>query len=134
MNLGSRSSSLTPWTTPRSIHLRDTPIQLGLPRQPQERDRLPLQRMGGKPAMVVSYGGHGGGQCAGQLKQVLGAVRMKVVQKSVGLTFPGPGREFLAKAARGDDLGLVMGEGLWAKEAEEVKEVFDELLKILHEE
>ncbi|KIW88933.1 uncharacterized protein Z519_10417 [Cladophialophora bantiana CBS 173.52] len=88
----------------------------------------------GKPAMVVSYGGHGGGQSAGQLKQVLGAVRMKVVQKSVGLTFPGPGREFLAKAARGDDLGLVPGEGLlWAKEVEEVKEVFDELLKILHE-
>ncbi|KAH0835185.1 hypothetical protein AYO21_10891 [Fonsecaea monophora] len=89
----------------------------------------------GKPAMVVSYGGHGGTQCAGQLKQVLSGVRMKVVQKSVGLAFPGPGREFLVRAAMGEDLGLdAAGGGLWANEAGEVKVVFDELVKLLHDE
>ncbi|OAL38720.1 hypothetical protein AYO20_01926 [Fonsecaea nubica] len=89
----------------------------------------------GKPAMVVSYGGHGGTQCAGQLKQVLSGVRMKVVQKSVGLAFPGPGREFLVRAAMGEDLGLdAAGEGLWANEVGEVKAVFDELVKMLHDE
>ncbi|KIY02500.1 uncharacterized protein Z520_00965 [Fonsecaea multimorphosa CBS 102226] len=88
----------------------------------------------GKPAMVVSYGGHGGNRCAEQLKQVLSGVRMKVVQKSVGLAFPGPGREFLIKAAKGEDLGLANADGPWAKELEEVKGVFDELVKLLHEE
>ncbi|KIW74638.1 hypothetical protein Z517_11408 [Fonsecaea pedrosoi CBS 271.37] len=89
----------------------------------------------GKPAMVVSYGGHGGTQCAGQLKQVLSGVRMKVVQKSVGLAFPGPGREFLVRAAMGEDLGLdAAGGGLWANEVGEVKVVFDELVRLLHDE
>ncbi|OAP58852.1 hypothetical protein AYL99_06149 [Fonsecaea erecta] len=83
----------------------------------------------GKPALVVSYGGHGGNQCAEQLKTVLTGVRMKVVQKSVGLAFPGPGREFLGKAAKGEDLGLHKIDGLWAKELEELQGLFDELVK-----
>ncbi|KIW28659.1 uncharacterized protein PV07_08302 [Cladophialophora immunda] len=87
----------------------------------------------GKPAMVVSYGGHGGNHCAEQLKQVLNGVRMRVVQKSVGLTFPGPGREFLVRAAKGEDLGLAKADGLWAQEVEEVKGIFGELIKLLHE-
>jgi len=33
----------------------------------------------GKPAMIVSYGGHGGGRCAEQLRQVLGGLNMKPV-------------------------------------------------------
>ncbi len=33
----------------------------------------------GKPAMIVSYGGHGGGKCADQLRQVLEGLKMKPV-------------------------------------------------------
>jgi NAD(P)H-dependent FMN reductase len=33
----------------------------------------------GKPAMIVSYGGHGGGKCATQLRQVLEALDMAPV-------------------------------------------------------
>ncbi len=63
-----------------------------------------------KPAMVVSYGGHGGGKAAAQLQQVLEGINMKVVKDFVGLQFPD--RATLGKAAKGDDLGLkvVLGE------------------------
>lgn len=33
----------------------------------------------GKPAMIVTYGGHGGGKCADQLRQVLNGLKMKPV-------------------------------------------------------
>ncbi len=33
----------------------------------------------GKPAMIVTYGGHGGGKCAEQLRQVCEALHMKLV-------------------------------------------------------
>ncbi|EXJ59723.1 hypothetical protein A1O7_03869 [Cladophialophora yegresii CBS 114405] len=88
----------------------------------------------GKPAMVVSYGGHGGGKSAEQLTQVLRAVGMNVVSRSVGLMFPKQGedgRAFLKKAARGSDLGLAEEQsdgGVWAKEMGEVKELFAELV------
>jgi NAD(P)H-dependent FMN reductase len=91
----------------------------------------------GKPAMIVSYGGHGGGKSAEQLTQVLLAVRMNVVSRSVGLMFPKQGedgRGFLKKAAKGSDLGLAKGEtddGLWAKEMVDVKEMFTELVGML---
>jgi len=32
----------------------------------------------GKPAAIVSYGGHGGGKCAAQLSQVLQALKMRL--------------------------------------------------------
>jgi NAD(P)H-dependent FMN reductase len=57
-----------------------------------------------KPAMVVSYGGHGGGKAAAQLQQVLQGLDMQVVKDFVGLKFPD--RSFLFKAAKGQDLGL----------------------------
>lgn len=57
-----------------------------------------------KPAMVVSYGGHGGGKAATQLQQVLHGLGMKVVEETVGLMFPD--RSFLVEAATGKDLGL----------------------------
>ncbi|KAJ9611390.1 hypothetical protein H2200_004574 [Cladophialophora chaetospira] len=92
----------------------------------------------GKPAMIVSYGGHGGGHSAAQLTQVLKAVRMRVVSRSVGLMFPkdgSDGREFTKKAFRGVDLGLGWdgeeGKGVWKKEMEDVKEVFGELVGML---
>lgn len=42
----------------------------------------------GKPVLIVTYGGHGGGKCAEQLSQVLeGALKMRVVGR-VGVTLP----------------------------------------------
>jgi NAD(P)H-dependent FMN reductase len=38
-----------------------------------------------KPAMIVSYGGHGGGKCAEQLRQVASAVKMRVVPTAPGI-------------------------------------------------
>ncbi|KAK4938678.1 hypothetical protein LTR10_020946 [Elasticomyces elasticus] len=58
----------------------------------------------GKPALVVSYGGHGGGKAAAQLQQVLHGLDMKLVKDTVGLTFPD--RTVLVKATTGQDLGL----------------------------
>ncbi|OJJ42680.1 hypothetical protein ASPZODRAFT_1286731 [Penicilliopsis zonata CBS 506.65] len=77
----------------------------------------------GKVGMVVSYGGHGGGKAAEQLVQVLRGVRMKPVERTVGLTFPS--REFLARAAAGEELSL---EGVWEGEMEEVKRLFIEMV------
>lgn len=40
----------------------------------------------GKPALIVSYGGHGGSRCARQLRQVLKGLHMKPVAAMPGLT------------------------------------------------
>lgn len=51
----------------------------------------------GKPVLLVTYGGHGGGKCAEQLGEVLdGGLRMRVVGK-VGITLPG---EFIRSPLR----------------------------------
>jgi NAD(P)H-dependent FMN reductase len=41
-----------------------------------------------KPAMLVTYGGHGGTKCAEQLRQVLGAVKACLVPTSPALVLP----------------------------------------------
>ena len=38
----------------------------------------------GKPAMIVTYGGHGGAKCAAQLRQVLDGLEMKPVACAPG--------------------------------------------------
>jgi NAD(P)H-dependent FMN reductase len=38
-----------------------------------------------KPAAIISYGGHGGGKCAEQLRQVMGSVKMRVVPTAPGI-------------------------------------------------
>jgi len=40
----------------------------------------------GKPAMIISYGGHGGGKCAAQLRQVLDGLKMRTVPTMPALT------------------------------------------------
>ena len=40
---------------------------------------------GGKPAAIISYGGHGGSKCAAQLRQVAGALEMRVVPTAPGI-------------------------------------------------
>ncbi|MEJ0067059.1 MAG: NAD(P)H-dependent oxidoreductase [Caulobacteraceae bacterium] len=42
----------------------------------------------GKPAMIVSYGGHGGDKCAAQLRQVCEGLHMALIPSNVGLTLP----------------------------------------------
>jgi NAD(P)H-dependent FMN reductase len=41
-----------------------------------------------KPIVIVSYGGHGGGKCAAQLKQVCEGLKMKVIPTMPGITLP----------------------------------------------
>jgi NAD(P)H-dependent FMN reductase len=62
-----------------------------------------------KPAAIVTYGGHGGGKCAEQLRQVAGAVKMRVVPTAPGIWLPegviredapfDPGRDFASHVA-----------------------------------
>ncbi|KAE8373332.1 flavo protein-like protein [Aspergillus bertholletiae] len=82
----------------------------------------------GKPAMIVSYGGHGGGKAAGQLKQVLCGVRMRPVERMVGLTFPS--KDVLMGAAEGCELDL----SFWERERTEVVGVFGEMVNFLFDE
>jgi NAD(P)H-dependent FMN reductase len=42
----------------------------------------------GKPAVIVSYGFHGGGRCAAQLRQVLEGFRMRPAATMPALTLP----------------------------------------------
>ncbi|KAE8365582.1 flavo protein-like protein [Aspergillus caelatus] len=79
----------------------------------------------GKPAMIVSYGGHGGGKAAEQLKQVLCGARMRPLERTVGLTFPS--RDVLMDAAEGRELDLSSWEG----ERKEVVEGLGEMVKLL---
>jgi len=41
-----------------------------------------------KPAMIVTYGGHGGNKCGMQLRQVLHGFKMKLVEEEVSITLP----------------------------------------------
>ena len=43
---------------------------------------------GGKPAMIVTYGGHAGDKCAAQLEQVCLALHMQVVATKPGFRLP----------------------------------------------
>lgn len=44
------------------------------------------QEWKGKPAIIVTYGGHGGGKCAAQLRQVLEGLKMRPVPTMPGFT------------------------------------------------
>ena len=86
----------------------------------------------GKPAMIVSYGGHGGDKCAGHLKTVLGGgIDMRVVEKTVNLAFPDRG--FLVMAATGKKLGLDAADdgAPWAGERGKITEVWEGMLQLL---
>lgn len=85
----------------------------------------------GKPAMIVTFGGHGGHQCASQLKTVLGGMGVPVVEKMVGMAFPSP--EFRVKAFKGEQLELDAGNdtGPWAEHREELIAACEQLLKMM---
>jgi hypothetical protein len=56
---------------------------------------------------------------------------MRPTERMVGLTFPG--KEFLVKAAKGEELGLdaESAEGVWSKERVEIFKAFEELIGLL---
>ncbi len=86
----------------------------------------------GKPALVVSYGGHGGNHAAAALALVLGGgIGMRVVEKPLCLTFPG--REFLVVAAKGQELGLdgASTEGPWSDRRADIAAAWDDLVLLL---
>jgi NAD(P)H-dependent FMN reductase len=88
----------------------------------------------GKPAMVVSYGGHGGDKAASALSLVLGGgIHMKVVPETVNMMFPD--RQFLVKAATGKDLGLdaTVDDGIWNEKREEILKAWDAMVNLLIE-
>lgn len=88
----------------------------------------------GKPAMIVTYGGRGGGQCAAQLRTVLEGIRMVQTPSHVELTYPD--MEFAKeKAFPGRDLGLDVEseESVWAAERPKIVATFGELQKALDE-
>ena len=78
----------------------------------------------GKPAMIVTYGGHGGDKAAGHIRTVLGAISMRVVEKQVNMSFPS--FEYLNKGLRGEDLGLDAknDKGPWAEHRSEIADIF----------
>lgn len=87
----------------------------------------------GKPAMVVSYGGHGGGKAAEGLKVVLQGLRMRVVDETVGLAIGG--MEEMKKAARGQPLGLdgEHGRELWGPERNRIGAQWEKFLDSLNQ-
>ncbi|RAL04438.1 flavin-dependent quinone reductase [Aspergillus ibericus CBS 121593] len=82
----------------------------------------------GKPALVVSYGGHGGGKAAGQLREVLLGVRMRPLEAERMVQLRFPDREEVIKAARGGEMGLEKEGGFWAGEREGIRVAFAELV------
>ena len=79
--------------------------------------------------MVVSYGGHGGGKAAAQLRQVLQGVNMRVAESMPALTFPN--RETVGKALKGEELGLSGRGAMWEGEREVVAKAFEEVMALL---
>ena len=85
----------------------------------------------GKPFMVVSYGGHGGGHAAAALQLILGGgIGMKAAPAGpVSLSFPDRG--VLKKAAKGEDLELA--EDAWADKQATIVAAWRQVVELLQE-
>ena len=86
----------------------------------------------GKPAMLVTYGGHGGGKCASQLRQVFDGIHMVNLKTNVELSFPS--RDVTKKAAFGEDIGLKDEDGtgaLWDDQRPVIRQAWNELVELL---
>ncbi|KAK4496285.1 hypothetical protein PRZ48_012265 [Zasmidium cellare] len=83
----------------------------------------------GKPAAIITYGGHGGTQCGEHLRTVLGAMGVKALERGVSMAFEGA--EFRGNALAGREIGLDArkGDGLWARHQGEFVGVFEELVE-----
>jgi NAD(P)H-dependent FMN reductase len=73
----------------------------------------------GKPAMIVSYGSHGGGKCARQLRQVLKGLKMKPVTTMPGLK--------LARERIKANAGIVEPAAEFARHRRKLKRAFVQL-------
>lgn len=85
----------------------------------------------GKPAVIVSYGGHDGGNSAAQLRQVLYGIQVIPTESSVKLTFPD--RDFLVRAMRGKQFELdgSADDGVWVAERKVSANAFAEFMDLL---
>lgn len=84
-----------------------------------------------KPVLLITYGGHGGSQCAEQLRSVLSSMRMHVIETEVNMAFPDA--DFRTKAFQGRSLGLdaFRDDGPWTSHRKEFLTGLDELLQQL---
>ncbi|OAA55254.1 cyclic nucleotide-binding domain containing protein [Niveomyces insectorum RCEF 264] len=84
----------------------------------------------GKPALVVSYGGHGGDKAAAALQLILGGgLHMRMAAEPVCLTFPD--RAVVAKASMGLDLGLDPAEGsMWQDKVDDITRAWGQLVAL----
>jgi NAD(P)H-dependent FMN reductase len=73
----------------------------------------------GKPAMIVTYGGHGGTRCAAQLRQVLGSIGMKPVATMPALKLARPHIEA--------NTGAIDAAAVFAKHEPAIRKAFGEL-------
>jgi NAD(P)H-dependent FMN reductase len=76
-----------------------------------------------KPAMIVTYGGHGGGKCADQLRQVLNGLHMTPVVTMPGFT--------LARAGIETNTGVIEPALEFAEHLEILRRGFAELAAAL---
>lgn len=82
--------------------------------------------------MIVTYGGHGGGKCASQLRQVFDGIHMVNLKTNVELSFGS--REVTKKAAFGENIGLAdeVGTGaLWDDQRPVTAKAWQELVDAL---
>jgi NAD(P)H-dependent FMN reductase len=80
----------------------------------------------GKPAMIVTYGGHSGDKCAAQLRQILEAVHMKTISTMPGFKIP--------RSTIEANTGEIDPEAVFAESAEskdELRKGFEELAAAL---
>jgi NAD(P)H-dependent FMN reductase len=83
----------------------------------------------GKSAMIVSYGGRGGGKSSAQWREVLGGIRMKVAETAPALAFPS--RDVLVLATGGQPMPVMGDGGIWSPEQEIIRRAFGELETLL---
>jgi len=76
-----------------------------------------------KPAMIVTYGGHGGGRCAAQLRQVLEGLHMKPVDAMPGLT--------LSRAHIEANAGVIDAAAEFGEHLPVLRQAFGELATML---
>ena len=79
----------------------------------------------GKAVAVVTFGGHGGGKCGAQLRQVLGdGLRMRLVRSRLAITLPD---SYIRGASRAEDTDAFL-----APYTEQAETLCKELLGMVH--
>ena len=89
---------------------------------------------GGKPAMVISYGGHGGTIGAAQLITVLSGMFVKVIKRPVCMKYDG--RDMMVKAIKAEGLGLDAenADAPWSSYKTEIEGLWQDMSELMLEE